>query len=54
MARITVRPTWVGLLDAAGDRRPGVITSEGVPARFEHPPRGRQRDRAENPSVLGS
>jgi len=26
MARITVRPTWVGLLDFAGDRLPGVMT----------------------------
>jgi hypothetical protein len=27
MARITVRPTWVGLLDFAGDRLPGVMAS---------------------------
>jgi hypothetical protein len=26
MARITVRPTWVGLLDFAGGRLPGVMT----------------------------
>lgn len=26
MARITVRPTWVGLLDFSGDRLPGVMT----------------------------
>lgn len=25
MARITVRPTWVGLLDFTGDRLPGVM-----------------------------
>jgi hypothetical protein len=27
MARITVRPTWVGLLDFAGDRLPGVMAT---------------------------
>jgi hypothetical protein len=27
MARITVRPTWVGLLDFAGDRLPSVMTT---------------------------
>ncbi|MGH9213773.1 MAG: pyridoxamine 5'-phosphate oxidase family protein [Acidimicrobiales bacterium] len=27
MARITVRPTWVGLLDFAGGRLPGVMTT---------------------------
>jgi hypothetical protein len=27
MARITVRPPWVGLLDFAGDRLPGVMTT---------------------------
>jgi hypothetical protein len=27
MARITVRPTWVGLLDFAGDRLPGVMST---------------------------
>lgn len=27
MARITVRPTWVGLLDFAGDRLPGVMAA---------------------------
>jgi hypothetical protein len=26
MARITVRPTWVGLLDFGGGRLPGVMT----------------------------
>jgi hypothetical protein len=25
MARISLRPTWVGLLDFAGDRLPGVM-----------------------------
>jgi len=29
MARITVRPTWVGLLDFAGDRLPGVMSTPG-------------------------
>jgi hypothetical protein len=29
MARITVRPTWVGLLDFAGDRLPGVMATPG-------------------------
>ena len=27
MARITVRPTWVGLLDFAGDRLPGIMAT---------------------------
>jgi hypothetical protein len=27
MARITVRPAWVGLLDFAGGRQPGVMTA---------------------------
>ena len=27
MARIAVRPTWVGLLDFGGDRLPGVMTT---------------------------
>jgi hypothetical protein len=27
MARITVRPTWVGVLDFAGDRLPGVMAA---------------------------
>jgi hypothetical protein len=26
MARITVRPTWIGLLDSGGDRLPGIMT----------------------------
>jgi hypothetical protein len=30
MARITVRPTWVGLLDFAGDRLPGVMAVPGT------------------------
>jgi hypothetical protein len=30
MARITVRPTWVGLLDFAGDRLPGVMATLGI------------------------
>jgi hypothetical protein len=25
MARITVRPSWVGLIDFAGDRLPGIM-----------------------------
>jgi hypothetical protein len=29
MARVTVRPTWVGLLDFGGDRLPGVMRSDG-------------------------
>jgi hypothetical protein len=32
MARITVRPTWVALLDFAGDRLPGVMTTPAAEA----------------------